>query len=330
MPLFRSGSLWLFRLAGIDVYVHWSWLLMAIFLVPYRAGVAEEGDLFLPLYESSKWYLIQYLALFGIVLLHEFGHALACRKVGGLADTIVLWPLGGIAFVRPPQRPAALLWTAVCGPLVNVLLLPLLAALVLLGSRIDGSVLSPDLPLFLRALLGMNAAVLLFNLIPVYPLDGGQILQGLLWLLIGRAESLMVVSIIGMFVGGGVMALAFTPVGGFGLFIIAAFVLLTASAGFRHGRLLSRLLSGPRRPDAACPSCKTAPLVGNYWTCHECRSRFDLFEHHGCCPVCGQLYRVTKCPDCYHEHGIEEWFRAVTHHTEAPLPPIPSPDRASE
>src|SRR6185437_3559566 len=98
MSLFRSGSLWLFRLIGIDVYVHWSWLLMALFQVQYRAGAAQEGSWFFPLYESSKWYLIQYLALFGIVVLHEFGHALACRLVGGLADTIVLWPLGGIAF----------------------------------------------------------------------------------------------------------------------------------------------------------------------------------------------------------------------------------------
>jgi Zn-dependent protease len=326
MPLFRSGSLWLFRLAGIDVYVHWTWLLMAMFLVPYRAQVAEEGNVVLPLYESGKWYLLQYLALFGIVLLHEFGHALACRKVGGLADTIVLWPLGGIAFVRPPQRPAALLWTAVSGPLVNVLLIPVFAALTF--GPIQWSALSPDLPKFLNAIQWLNSSVLLFNLIPVYPLDGGQILQGLLWLLIGRAESLMVVSILGMFVGGAFMVLA--AFGFVWLFILAAFVLFTASAGFQHGRVLSRLLSSPRRPDAACPSCRTAPLVGNYWNCHECGSRFDLFEQHGRCPVCGQLYRVTKCPDCYHEHAIDEWFPALTHHTEAPLPPIPSPDRASE
>lgn len=327
MSLFRSGSLWLFRLVGIDVYVHWSWLLAAMFLVPYRAQMAEEGNPVLPLYESGKWYLLQYLALFGIVLLHEFGHVFACRKVGGQADTIVLWPLGGIAFARPPQRPAALLWTAVCGPLVNLVLIPVFAALTF--GRMDWSAISPDLPLFFNAIQWLNISVLIFNLIPIYPLDGGQILQGLLWLLIGRAESLMVVSIIGM-AGGGVMMVLSFPNSNLLLFIIAAFVMLTASAGFRHGRLLSRLLSGPRRLDAACPSCKTSPLAGNYWTCHECRSRFDLFEQRGRCPVCGQLYRVTKCPDCYQEHPIDEWYNAVTHHTEAPLPPIPSPDRASE
>ncbi|MGH7171067.1 MAG: site-2 protease family protein [Gemmataceae bacterium] len=309
MPLFRSGSLWLFRLIGIDVYVHWSWLLMAIFQMHYRPSVAQEGNPFLPLYESGMWYALQYLELFGIVLLHEFGHALACRQVGGLADTIVLWPLGGIAFVRPPQRAGALLWTAAAGPLVNVLLIPLLGGLVILDGRVDWSTLSADLPWFLKALLAINVAVLIFNLMPVYPLDGGQILQGLLWFLIGRAESLMVVSVLGMLVGGGAMMLAFASGNPF-LCILSVFVLFTASAGFRQGRLLFRLLSGPRRPEAACPSCKSAPLIGNYWTCTECRTRFDIFAHRGRCPECGQLYRVTKCPDCYQEHPIGDWFVA--------------------
>ena len=330
MPLFRRGSLWLFRLIGIDVYMHWSWLLVAIFQVRYRAGVAEEGNWFFPLYESSKWYLIQYLALFGIVLLHEFGHALACRQVGGLADTILLWPLGGIAVVRPPQRAGALLWTAAAGPLVNVLLIPLLGGLVLLDGWADWSALSPDLLVFLKAISVINIAVLIFNLMPVYPLDGGQILQGVLWFLIGRAESLMVVSIIGMLIGGGVMMLALVS-GNLMMCVLSAFVLFMASTGFRHGRLLSRLLSGPRRSEAACPTCKSAPLVGNYWTCKECGTRFDTFEHRGRCPECGQLYRTTQCPDCYQEHPIGDWFAAPAQQDEdhhyARVNPNTSPKR---
>src|SRR5213082_3368600 len=76
-------------------------------------------------YQSSIFAFYEYVALFGIVLLHEFGHALACRQTGGYADRIVLWPLGGIAFVSPPRRPGAVLWSIVAGPLVNVLLFPL-------------------------------------------------------------------------------------------------------------------------------------------------------------------------------------------------------------
>ena len=56
--------------------------------------------------------------------MHEFGHALACRQVGGKANQIMLWPLGGVAYVSPPQRPGAMLWSIAAGPLVNVVLVP--------------------------------------------------------------------------------------------------------------------------------------------------------------------------------------------------------------
>src|SRR5262249_47670399 len=125
-----GGSLRLFRVAGIDVSVHWTWLVVAYFRIQWRAAdVPPELS-----YSSPVWYLIEYLALFGIVLLHEFGHALACRSVGGVANRIVLWPLGGIAFVNPPPRPGALLWCIAAGPLVNVALVPLTVGLVVLGA----------------------------------------------------------------------------------------------------------------------------------------------------------------------------------------------------
>ena len=309
MSLFRAGSLWLFRLAGIDVYLHWTWLLVAVLQVQARAQAAEDGSWVLPLYQSGLWYALQYIALFGIVLVHEFGHALACRQVGGWADTIVLWPLGGIAFVKPPPRPGALLWTVAAGPLVNVLLVPVLGALWLLANRFDGSDLGSDWNLFLRAIFFINLALLVFNLIPVYPLDGGQILQAALWFLIGRADSLLVVSILGMIAGGLVMMISF--LGSFYLLIVSAFVLLTATAGFRYGLMLSRLLRGPHHKDAACPSCGFNPPVGNYWTCDECGTRFDTFSCRSQCPGCGKLFRITMCPECFQRHPIGEWFAAV-------------------
>jgi Zn-dependent protease len=66
-------------------------------------------------YSSIAWNVMEYLALFLIVMLHEFGHALACRQVGGTANRIVLWPLGGVAYVNPPQRPGATLWSIARG-----------------------------------------------------------------------------------------------------------------------------------------------------------------------------------------------------------------------
>src|SRR5437016_10121848 len=88
-------------------------------------------------YGSLTWNVLEYLALFIIVLLHEFGHALACRQVGGKADQIVLWPLGGVAYVAPPQRPGATLWSIVAGPLVNVILAPILTIAALVARNSD-------------------------------------------------------------------------------------------------------------------------------------------------------------------------------------------------
>ena len=119
MTSLRQGSIHLFRLAGIDVFLHWSWFLVAAFEISGRAGT----------YSSVSWNILEYLALFLIVTLHEYGHALACRQVGGTANQIVLWPMGGVAYVDPPPRPGATLWSIVAGPLVNAVLLPLLSLL---------------------------------------------------------------------------------------------------------------------------------------------------------------------------------------------------------
>jgi Zn-dependent protease len=106
----RQGSIHLFRVRGVDVFLHWSWFLVAAIEIETRKGI----------YGSILWNVYEYVALFAIVLLHEFGHAMACRQVGGTANQIVLWPLGGVAYVKPPQRPGATLWSIAAGPLVNV------------------------------------------------------------------------------------------------------------------------------------------------------------------------------------------------------------------
>src|SRR5579871_4667289 len=115
MGSIRRGSIHLFRFAGVDLFLHWSWFLVAAF------EIGDRGSR----YSSIGWNVLEYLTLFAIVTIHEFGHALACRQVGGTANQIMLWPLGGVAFVQPPPRPGALLWSIVAGPLVNVALLPI-------------------------------------------------------------------------------------------------------------------------------------------------------------------------------------------------------------
>src|SRR6266581_3519599 len=115
-----SGTIRLFQIAGITVFLHWSWFLVALY------EIQQKGR-----YSSLTWDILEYLVLFAIVTLHEFGHALACKQVGGRADRIVLWPLGGVAYVDPPPRPGATLWSIAAGPLVNVVLFPLLLVIVL-------------------------------------------------------------------------------------------------------------------------------------------------------------------------------------------------------
>jgi len=109
----RQGSFHLFRLCGIDVYLHYAWFLAVAYFVSQTQG-----------YSSVIWSIGECLAMFLIVLAHEFGHAFACRSVGGQANQIILWLFGGVAYVAPPQRPGAQLWSIAAGPLVKVMTRP--------------------------------------------------------------------------------------------------------------------------------------------------------------------------------------------------------------
>src|SRR5438093_10746078 len=127
--------------------------------------------------------------------MHEFGHALACRQVGGIANRIVLWPLGGIAFVDPPRRPGAYLWSIAAGPLVNVILLPVLAFVSMMA---QASLPGNDVAVFFRDLNFINAVLLGFNLLPVFPLVGAPFVQGMSLLPFGVLRSLQISSVIGL------------------------------------------------------------------------------------------------------------------------------------
>src|SRR6202795_4151224 len=199
MPTSRQGSIRLFRFAEIDVFLHWSWFLLAFYEINARKGR----------YSSIGWNVAEYLALFLIVTLHEFGHSLACRQVGGEANQIVLWPLGGVAYVNPPARPGATLWRIAAGTLVNVALVPLLAGLFFLSRSFGWAATMPDLYKLVVGVLSIDVVLMVFNMLPIYPLDGGQILRSLLWFVIGRARSLMVATILGLVGIAGIIRLDF-------------------------------------------------------------------------------------------------------------------------
>ena len=299
MPSGRQDSIRLFHFAGINVFLHWSWFLVAVYEIQSRSGR----------YSSITWNVLEYLALFVIVLIHEFGHALACRQVGGRADRIVLWPLGGVAYVDPPPRPGATLWSIAAGPLVNVALFPILWVAVR-GSRIAGLPASQhDIFHLLQSVFYINFFLLAFNILPIYPLDGGQILRSLLWFVIGRARSLMVATILGLLGVLGFVALALSR-GSVWFAALAVFVLLNCWAGFKHARALLQIAKLPRRAGFTCPTCNSGPPVGAYWTCSQCGQAFDPFETGAVCRNCQTQYPTTQCLDCGRQHPIHEWASA--------------------
>lgn len=165
------------RIAGIDLYVHATFLLLLAWVVfqEYSRGLAAIGGA-----------MVYTVALFAIVVMHELGHALAARRFGILTRDIILLPIGGVARLeRMPRNPRQELLVALAGPAVNVALATLLYAVV----RLTGSTPSTDLynidiitstRAFLYQLVIVNIVLALFNLLPAFPMDGGRVLRALL------------------------------------------------------------------------------------------------------------------------------------------------------
>jgi len=147
--------------------------------------------------------------LFGVVLLHEFGHCFAARRVGGSADEIILTPLGGLAMANAPRRPMATLITVAAGPAVNLVICVVAGAgLWLLWHWLPWSPfhLYPrfewsgwfSISRYLFWIYATSYLLLLFNLLPIFPLDGGQMLQSILWFRLGYYRSMMITCVVGM------------------------------------------------------------------------------------------------------------------------------------
>ncbi len=210
------------RYFGIDVYLHFTFLLLlgligaAHWLTGRTVGAALGGVLF-------------FSAIFLCVLLHEFGHALAARRFGIGTKDIVLLPIGGVARLeRMPERPLQEFWIAVAGPAVNVVIAGALGlGLMLTGGWVSWSELSTTTGSFAERLLVVNLFLVLFNLLPAFPMDGGRVLRSLLALRLDHARATRIAGRIGQG-----MAVLFALVGvltNFMLLIIALFVWLGAA-----------------------------------------------------------------------------------------------------
>lgn len=176
------------RLFGIDIRIDLFFIAGVVLLL--YLGTGEGG---LGLHYSLLW--ISFLFLF--VLLHEFGHCWAAIRNGGTAESITLWPLGGLARITgATNSPRETIEIAAMGPAVNFILCILIGVGLLLAGK------TPDLhPFrfnsFVDGLFKLNLMLFLFNLIPGFPLDGGRILQGILAIRLGYGKSLLIATWVG-------------------------------------------------------------------------------------------------------------------------------------
>jgi Zn-dependent protease len=174
-PTLRLG-----RIAGIDVGVHWSLLLIGALLVTALAGdffpeIARHSD-------SSYWAaaILTTVFFFGSVLAHELSHAIVAQRRGQRVDGITLWALGGVAMLKDEARDAkSELLVAAAGPAMSI---ALGGGFIGLGFALDAVTASGSLLPAIAFYLGVvNLVLAVFNLLPGAPLDGGRILSGALW-----------------------------------------------------------------------------------------------------------------------------------------------------
>jgi Zn-dependent protease/CBS domain-containing protein len=218
-----SWSITVARVAGSEIRIHLTFLLLLawIGIAQYLQGGADAAI-------DSVLFVI---AVFACVALHELGHALAARRYGITTPDITLLPIGGLARLsRIPERPAEEIVIAFAGPAVNVIIAALL--ILILGAQVGGSELADiDNPAFGFAsrLAAVNVFLVLFNLIPAFPMDGGRVLRAVLAIWLGRRRATEIAALIGQG-----LAFAFGFIGLFGgnpiLVFIAIFVFLAAQA----------------------------------------------------------------------------------------------------
>jgi Zn-dependent protease len=221
--------LWSFpiaRIAGTTVRLHVTFLLFLVWIGGsyWRLGGREaafEGVLFMVL-------------LFACVLAHEFGHIIAARRYGIRTPDVTLWPIGGVASLeRIPDKPREELVVALAGPAVNVVIAAVLV--LVLGSGFDGAAMTemenPRAGMLAR-LAAANIFLVVFNLIPAFPMDGGRVLRALLAMRRSHADATRIAARIGQGAAFlfALLGLFVNPM----LIVIGLFIYLAATAEAQH------------------------------------------------------------------------------------------------
>jgi Zn-dependent protease len=268
----RAGSLF-----GIPLYLHPTFLLLPVWVLLTHPGTGPVTALFL-----IGWVL----TVFGCVVLHELGHALMARRFGIATRDITLYPIGGVARLEGMgQKPSQELAIAVAGPAVNLVIALLLSPVALLGLfAVPGDGLSFSLSTgpavlavkFLTLVWASNVGLLLFNLLPCFPMDGGRVLRALLSMGLGRLRATEIAAGVGVVFAVliGVMALLLhNPLA----VVLAVFVVFAGQQELRAIRWAEQLRAEPRvvpepvirplviHPAAPAPQDLNAAFSGFTW-----------------------------------------------------------------
>ncbi|MBX2968988.1 MAG: site-2 protease family protein [Cyclobacteriaceae bacterium] len=249
-------SLSLGRIAGIQVFVHWTFLILIGYIV--YANLKQGMDTI-----DILWSIFFILTLFACVTLHELGHALAARRYHIKTANITLLPIGGVAQLESmPEKPKEELVVALAGPLVNVVIAGLLFPVLSLSGGLD------DLDVtrfshhnFLPSLMVVNIWLAVFNMIPAFPMDGGRVLRALLSFKFERHVATRIAASIGQ-----LLAIGFVFIGFFSnpfLIFIGVFIFLGAQGEAQYAQARS-LLSGYTVANAVMkqiPALKTTDTV---------------------------------------------------------------------
>ena len=234
-----GSSLTLGNIFGIPVKVHWSFsmILLLAASVAYNEGLA--------IYPAFLFF--SFIAfLFVFVVMHEFGHVLMARRYGVNTKDVILSPIGGVARLEGiPVKPKHELWIALAGPAVNVVLF---CGIGLLQYLLHGYIFPTDEAIRMGSiedlmgnLIMINFLLVVFNLIPAFPMDGGRVLRALLSMGIGdRLKATKIATYIGQAIAV-VFILLGLYIDHYGLIFIGFFVIYTARAEYRQLRTAAHL-----------------------------------------------------------------------------------------
>jgi Zn-dependent protease len=253
------------RVAGIDLYLHSTFLLLPLWIVMGMGGGLE---------------MLAIVGLtFGCVVLHELGHALMARRYGIATADITLYPIGGVARLeRMPRSAGPELAIALAGPAVNLAIAGALWALIeVLGPLFFNNVLG----LLLVQMMWINVGLLIFNMLPVFPMDGGRVLRALLSEWLGRTKATVIAANIGRAIAvmAGIAVLAFE-----GLhphLLLAGFIYFAASLELRGVQLeQARRMQAENWP-APPPGYRWVDRGDGVWRLAPAGVTFGTFQQQG-------------------------------------------------